>query len=182
LGWLRRDMTASWSLTRCQSASNCLPCGPREERGGHASSADACVCALTDADAQRFDAFERKAPALMQDLDNVTAASLGSSGNDCLLNLGRDFQFVLMEIEALKTVVDLEPGMVDTGDDARVLVALRSQAKSFLPGLPFHQVIINGNMDLRLCTSNGAVMAMKIISLYDEAGTLVDAISKKIGR
>ncbi len=135
---------------------------------------------LTDADVQGLYAFDKKAATMLQNISDAARASAGS--RECLQDLANQLSFVASEFKFVEAMAELERG--SPADDTQVKATLLSRADKFLSLLAQDRSAISTTMGLRSCAANGVVPAkgQEILRLCSEAGALVGAISKKLGR
>jgi hypothetical protein len=126
---------------------------------------------FTHADVEGFEAFDQKILVLINDIPK------GSTASDCVTVLTDTLYSAGLEIEAIEGLVGLETVMVDPADDFRVKLLLRLRLSAFLKTLAKDRTDINQTMGH--CASV-AVKGQAVLSLFDEASTLVQAISEKI--
>ena len=105
-----------------------------------------------------------------------------ASVKECLIDLLSDLNEVHELISPVYDLVALDVEMVDPSDERAVIKYLRLEIDSFLRDVSSDREHVNGIEGE--CASSGAVAAkaQKIPRLFDEATSLVGAISKKIGR
>ena len=143
-----------------------------------AASADT----LTDADVQGFYAFDEKAATILQEIRDAAHASSGVPPGECLQDLANQLTFVVSEFKFVEALAELEHG--SPAGDTQVKAVLLLRADKFLSLLALDRKAIGTTMGLRTCAVNGSVVAkgQEILRLCDEAGALVGAIGKKIGK
>ena len=136
---------------------------------------------LTDADVQGFYAFDQKVTTMLQDIDAARASS-GLPPSECLQDLANQLTFVISEFKFVEAMAELEQG--SPADDTQVKATLLLRADKFLSLLAQDRKAISTTMGLPSCAGNRVVAAkgQAILRLSDEAGALVGAISKKLGR
>ena len=137
---------------------------------------------LTDADVEGFRAFDEKAATLLQGISDAARAPSGLPPSECLQNLANQLTLVASEFKFVETLAQLEQG--SPAGDIQAKAALLLRADKFLSLLPQDRKAISTTMGLRSCAGNGLVAGKgkEILRLCDEAGALVGAISKKLGR
>jgi hypothetical protein len=127
--------------------------------------------ALTPEDQQRFENFLRKAQTVRQDV----AASAGS----CLLEPTNAF---LDDMTSLYALVAIDVAMVDQRDEMMVQYYLQDEIRAFRGIIDDQEQLIN--QSLGVCASSEAVAAkgQDLLRLLDDASSLVEGISRKLGR
>jgi hypothetical protein len=137
---------------------------------------------LTDADVQGFRAFDEKAATVLQEISDAAQASSGLPPGECLQDLANQLTFVVSEFKFVEALAELEHG--SPASDMQVKTGLLLRADQFLSLLAQDRKAISTTMGLRSCAANRVVVAkgQEILRLCDEAGALVGAISKKLGR
>jgi hypothetical protein len=137
---------------------------------------------LTDADIQGFYAFDNKAASMLHDISDAARASAGLRPGECLQDLANQLTFVVSEFKFVEVMAELEHG--SPAGDTQVKAVLLLRADKFLSLLALDRKAIGTTMGLRTCAVNGSVVAkgQEILRLCDEAGALVGAIGKKIGK
>ena len=136
---------------------------------------------LTRDDIQRFEDFGKKEISVAHDIADVERSTVASV-KECLIDLLSELNEVHEMISPVYDLVALDVEMVDPSDERAVIKYLRLEIDSFLRDVASDREHINGIVGE--CSSSEAVAAkaQKILRLFDEATSLVGAISKKIGR
>lgn len=134
---------------------------------------------LTDADVQGFYAFDQKAATLLQEISDAARAL---RPGECLPDLANQLTFVVSEFKFVEAMAELE--QESPADNTQVKATLLLRADKFLSLLAQDRKTISTTMGMPSCAGNGVVAAkgQAIIRLCNEAGALVGAISKKLGR
>ncbi len=136
---------------------------------------------LTDADMAGFVNFDNEVPAILRDVQDAANSSPGSTAGQCLLMLADNLTLVRSEITIVEVVALLATQMDNSLDEAQVIEELRGQIRTFFVNLAIQRKDINGTIGLCAASGPVAVKSQDILHLYDEAASLVGAISTKIG-
>jgi hypothetical protein len=134
---------------------------------------------LTDADVQGFRAFDEKAATMLQEIRDARMSS-GLRPGECLQSLANQLTLVVSEFKFVETLAQVEQGSL--AGDTQAKAALLLRADKFLSFLPQDRKAINTTM--QYCAGNAVVAAkgQQVLRLCDEAGALVGAIGRKLGR
>ena len=101
---------------------------------------------------------------------------------DCMIRLAGNFDGLGAKLDSVGTLVGLATKMVDSADLSLVTRLVSVEAWAFLEQLKSHQRILNLTVSDRKCSQDGATIAkgQEISRIYDDAGSLVQSIVKKI--